>query len=265
VRIALCPDRVVLVRMPKGLRRAVVDKKILPCTDGASTPAWQAAVDTLGSVVKGWGSNKADATVILSNHFVRYVLVPWSNELNSDQELHDYARHCFAKVYGADAATWALRLSGGGAGAPLVASAVEPALLEAIAQAFAAAPLRLRSVQPYLMAAYNQWRHRFEGQTAWFALAERGRLCLAQFHRNQWHSLRGLPLGDAAERELSTIIERESYLMNVAQPDASVFLFSPEHVPLRPPSDDHIQRLTLPPCPGFSPGSDRDYAMAMSG
>jgi hypothetical protein len=274
VRIALCPDRVVLVRFPRGLRREIAEKKILPCPpsgaseeSGASGPAWRAAVDTLGSAVRDWKGGKAEATVILSNHFVRYVLVPWSDDLNSEQETLDFARHCFVTVYGDAAATWGIRLSNDGGGAPRVASAVEPGLLEAVTRAFDASPLRLRSVQPYLMAAYNQWRQRFDGKTAWFALAERGRLCLAQFHQNHWHSLRGLPVGDSLDEELPAIMERESYLTSLAQPDASVFVFSPEHGSTRLPvgEEQRFQPLSLPACPGFSPIGDHDYAMAMTG
>jgi hypothetical protein len=261
---------VVLVRFPRGLRREVAEKKILPCPDnqaGTSGPAWQAAVDTLSSTVRGWSRSKAEATVILSNHFVRYSLVPWSDQLNGEQETMDFARHCFVEVYGDAAATWRLRVSSDGAGASRVASAVEPELLEAITQAFDASPLRLRSVQPYLMAAYNQWRPCFDGKTAWFALAERGRLCLTQFHENHWHSLRSLPVGDSLDQELPAILERESYLTGLAPADASVFVFSSERASsdLPPAETGRVRHLDLPPCPGFSPTADLDYAMAMSG
>lgn len=273
IHIALCPDRVLVVRFRRGLRRRVAEKNTLVCPahdpagPDAAIPIWQSAVDALSGAVQSWKGGAADATLILSNHFVRYLLVPWSDALNGEQETKDFARHCFLQTYGDAAASWDIRLGSDGAGAPRVASAVEPALLEAVARAFRASPLRLRSVQPYLMAAYNQWRHSFHDKTAWFALAERNRLCLARFHQNHWHSLRTIPVRDSIDAALPALLQREAYLTNLPASDANVFVCGaePDRSGLPAQTGLRVQQLRPPACPGFSPAADREYAMAMSG
>ena len=56
---------------------------------------------TLETALPGYADGKTVATVILSNHFMRYTLVPWRDELSDAEEELAYARHCFTKVYGA--------------------------------------------------------------------------------------------------------------------------------------------------------------------
>jgi len=46
--------------------------------------------------------------------------------------------------------------------------------------------LHLRSIQPYLMAAFNHLRKHFKDASAWFLLAEQGKLCISLFDRGEW-------------------------------------------------------------------------------
>jgi len=64
-----------------------------------------------GNGAAGYADGKPAATVILSNHFLRYALVPWRAELADAKEDLSFARHCFTKVYGKAAQQWKLRLS----------------------------------------------------------------------------------------------------------------------------------------------------------
>jgi hypothetical protein len=275
VHIALSPSGAAFVRFRRGARCAIVDKRLVPCASDSVHCPWDQTTAALAAGLQEWAGFKADATVILSNHFVRYALVPWSDQINADDELKEFARHCFLKVYGGSAAAWVLRISRDGSGAPMVASAVDDALIETIVRAFDASPLRLLSIQPYLMAAYNQWFQRLRGKTARLVLTEPGRLCLALFRREHWHSVRSVHLGDhlaassrpTLEAELRPILERESYLAPLPQEDETVPVFIAGHPATHPaaPAQAHFQYLDVPACPGFSPETDRDYVMAMSG
>lgn len=266
VRIALCPDRVVFVRLGKGLHPQILDKQILACAEASPSPSrWSSAVETLAEGIKRWHTRQADATLILSNHFAQYELVPWDDRLLNDKEQLAYARHCFEKVYGEATAAWTLHLSHDKTGAPMVASAVEAALLDAIARSFNGTGLHLRSIQPNLMNAFNQWRHRFKGKTAWFVLVESGKLCLALLHQEQWHRLRSVNIGAAWPEELPQLLEREHYLEELPAACADVYIFAPEQTEASLPADGNwrFHRLQLTPQPGFATDADAQFAIAM--
>jgi len=266
VRVALCPDRVSFVQFGKGLQPRILEKLILPCSDGQTgRNRWSAGVEALAEGVKRWSKRHADATLILSNHFAQFELVPWDDRLLNDKEKLAYARHCFEKVYGDATAAWALHLSLDKAGAPMVASAVEAALLDAVARAFDGSGLHLRSIQPNLMSAFNQWRHRFQGKTDWFVLVERGKLCMALFHREQWRRLRSVNIGDTWLDELPLLLERETYLEDLPAVCGEALIFAPEQADARLPANCNwrFHRLHLQAQPGFAPTADGQFAMAM--
>jgi hypothetical protein len=64
--------------------------------------------------------------------------------------------------------------------------------------------VRLVSVQPYLMAAYNRARGRIPREGAWLLLTEKGRACLARLAAKGWASVHF-----GAETEGEQLIERE--------------------------------------------------------
>ena len=140
---------------------------------------WQDAVVRLGAL-----GGKPRATVILSNHFVRYAIVPWSDALSGEAEEQAYVRHHFAKVHGERARGWALRWSDNGAGTRLC-SAIDAELLAELKRALP----RLASVQPYLMAAVNRCRKAIPKSGAWLALVEDARACVALHADGGWRSV----------------------------------------------------------------------------
>ncbi len=267
IRIALCPDRIVLVKMARGRHPRIADKRIVPCSADAGEAPWQAPLAALKEALPAFAGKRADAVAILSNSFVHYALVPWSDHLADEEEEQAYVRHQFAKIHGDRATRWAFRLSPDAPGAPRAASAVDQRLLSALTTIVTERGLRLGSIQPYLMTAVNQWRQSFNGLTAWFALVEGGRLCLALFHRDQWHSLRTVKVGEHWPRELPLILDREQHLIDLAGLRQEVFLFAPEVSDLAMPADTgwSVRRLVLPAQPGFSPHSEAPFSLAMEG
>lgn len=266
LRIALSPDRVAVVRIEKGWRPAVTGKQIVPCTAAApDTPLWQPATAALDNALREFGSKPADVAVVLSNHFAHYALVPQSGELDNDAEEMAFVRHCFTRIYGRIADNWSFRLSDEPGSELRVAAAVDSSLLDAIREAVGPSRLRLRSIQPFLMAAFNGCRRRLAGQTAWFVAAERGRLCVARLGGGRWESLRTMRVGDNWMAELPVILEREAQLAGTPEGGGDIWLFAPEHADALPPAAGKrkIRSIKPTPRPGFSPAGDARFAMAM--
>lgn len=271
VRIALCPDRLITVHCKGGLRPRIAAKQVHRYS--GSEPGWQAALPVLQTVLQNPDWRDADATLVISNHFVRFLLLPWNDVSLNDAEKLSLLRHRFADVYGEASAAWEMRLSEGSFGSPSLASAVDQRLLEQLKGIFDASPLRLKSIQPYLMAAFNVCRRELGNEAAWFVLAEQGVFCVGSLHQGQWQSIRlRQTIGDGSAGsdwfdEAMLVLEREMLLADKKIDSGKVFVYAPEvqelpdikrgslaiH-PLRP--DTHAN---------LSPAEMGMYAMAVAG
>jgi hypothetical protein len=187
VVIALSPGEVSAARWRGFPRQQVVETSRVACDPAFGAEPWQGAVAALDALPL---QGPCKVTVILSNHFVRYAVVPWSDALDSPAEEDAYVRHHFAKIHGERAKTWRLRSSEGAAGAPRLASAVDAGLIEALGKRFPkGATARLASVQPQLMHKFNEWRGLVPAQGAWLVLAEPERACVALLAGGRWRTV----------------------------------------------------------------------------
>ncbi|SMF30867.1 hypothetical protein [Pseudogulbenkiania subflava] len=268
VKMALCPDRVILMRFSHGLHPHLLAKCIVPCPEVEAASGWPAAVAVLREALKAPEWQKAATTLVISNHFVRYLLIPWNDQLSSDEEWLAMVRHCFRQVYGDAAERWECRWSGGGFGMPLIASAIDPELLLALHQVAQETGVKLDSVQPYLMAAFNHWRRRMVSDNGCFLLTEPGRIGLACFHDGQWGGLvfEPLPPSDTAA-VLPELLQRMLLRLEMGEAPHDIFAFAAE-VPesaWRQTDGPTIRLLPLEPLPGLPPEAGAEYAMALMG
>ena len=142
---------------------------------------------------------RTDVTVVLSNHFVRYAVLPDRGGAASAEEELALARFHLAKIHGERAKGWEVRVCDG------LACAIDAQLLAGVKACFpATGKARLASVQPYLMAAYNRARSRIPREGAWLVLAESGRTCLARLAAKGWAWVH-----NSRETDADALLERE--------------------------------------------------------
>ena len=142
---------------------------------------------------------RAGVTVVLSNHFVRYALMPQQGGAATPGEELALARFQFAKIHGERAKSWELRISDG------LACAIDSALLSELREIFKKhKKAKLVSVQPWLMTAFNRSRRSIPRDGAWLLLEERERCCLARLAAEGWASVH-----NGRETDWEQLIERE--------------------------------------------------------
>ena len=192
----LFPERLTVAFAPSALR---VRGETLACDADFGSEPWHGALERLKGVELG----SARVTVELSNHLVRYALVPWSDALSTAAEEEAYVRHHFVKVHGERAKGWALRASEAAPGEPRLASAIDAALVEGLRKAFEGKKARLASIQPALMARFNAARASWPGDGAWLVIAEQERACIALHGGRGWRSVQNArgPWRATLERE----------------------------------------------------------------
>jgi hypothetical protein len=199
----LFPER---LRVRLAPAEVLAGGRSIACDPAFGAEPWQGAVAALKSLE--W-TQACRLTVVLSNHFVRYAVLPWSDALAGAAEEEAYLRHHFAKIHGERAKAWTLRASEDRRGVPRLASAIDTALLEELRSAFPkGGKAHLASVQPELMEAANRWRDAIPAAGAWLVMAEPERACLAMHQEGGWRSVQN------AKGEWLTLLERERYRLH---------------------------------------------------
>lgn len=143
----------------------------------ADAPLWQPWLDALKIWLGGRPRQRFDFRVLLSDRFVRYQHLPWRSGIAGRRERHAYAGHRFREVYGELAVHWQIALSDNLPGTASMACAMDRDLLAALKSL--GRQVRISSVQPMFVAAYNRARHQCKGGLFWFAHVEADRVCMA--------------------------------------------------------------------------------------
>ena len=226
--LAIAPDRIVLVRSSGGLRPQLIAKVIVP-VPGAQA-GWKPALDTLEKTLKSdrqW--QNANASVVLSNSFVRYQLVPWSDEINGPEERTAYVRQSFTQVYGEAAAEWLYTVSDVARGAAWLACAMDQDLMTQLEVAVTQADLKLVSVAPHIMPAFNSARRALKNKDCWFVQVEKDKLLLALITGGHWQTISSRQIaGEHWQQELPLLLDREWRLNGMRQVSRVVVISAPE-------------------------------------
>jgi hypothetical protein len=217
IQLGLAPNRVTMQRVARGWRPQPAALEQRACELAAhAEPAWRPALAALAALLPETGLAGSDATLVLSNHFVRFVLVPMHAQLVRPADDLALARHEFLQAYGPAARDWTLQVSDDGRGrGPRLACAIDSALLEALRALCRARKLALLSLQPWLMHAFNQWRAQLDPNGG-LVLVEPGRLCVVRFHQGHWQAVSNRRIGADWLQELTTLRDRERLLAGSA-------------------------------------------------
>ncbi|NOT23893.1 MAG: hypothetical protein HOP22_14390 [Nitrospiraceae bacterium] len=229
--ILMCPEWLLVAHRPRGFRPGPMTTTTVPVSASSEGSAgWEAAAAALEALLAAnpqWRG--ASIRIVLSNHFVRYVLVPWSNDLSNEKEHLVLARRHFALTHGPVAKNWAIRMSLDNPGECHVASALDESLVSRLTLAATASHLKLTSLEPLLMASFNRWQQDFREESQWFVTVENGMLCGALVGRNRWIALRRWRIQDDWASELSLWLSREQLIGEESVPVGAVYLLAPPH------------------------------------
>ena len=234
----LSPDRYIAVLGPTRVQLARRRGSQLDNLGSAACASrdlgdWAGAADALEQLLARPG-RRGELAVVLGEHFAHYTLVPWSDAIGTPDELTSYARICFEEIYGSDAAGWAVQLSPDAAGQPRLAVAIAQGLLERLATLATTAGLRLVSVQPYLMSAFNRLCRPLAGDDFLFLLAEPERSCLLVARDGRWVTVRSTA-GSDSDGSLAVLLARESELQELGeQAPMSIYIHAPGRADLTP-------------------------------
>ncbi|RTL57715.1 MAG: hypothetical protein EKK46_02650 [Rhodocyclaceae bacterium] len=219
--IALCPGRIGVMRK-RG--RAEIEQGVVRYAK-AATGDWQAAMDAFDAWLDKMNLRKAQASLLLSNRYVRYALIPWSALGLKRAEEDALVRVRFEEAYG-DMAGWRIVADPGRYGSARIACALPADMVDRLHAQWAARQLRGGAILPHFVACWNRWRNPVGSKpalTAWdktpslFAVAESSTLVVGTLapQGQGWTGLRALSADTAS---LPDTLYRESLLQGHAEP-----------------------------------------------
>lgn len=208
VIVGLAPDRISALRISGGWRQRLVSQheQALESTDATR---WEDAVQALSVLLSSADWSKAAVDVVLSNHWVRYAIVPGQRDLGA-AALQTLADLVFEKIYGDLRRQWEIRVSPAAHGASAVASGISLQLLAALRDACGS---RLRMICPALMPVFNQARRSIATKASGrLAMMEHGRITLASLRDGHWQSIVSRAVAAGDPDALSGLLRGETVL-----------------------------------------------------
>ncbi|MET0217175.1 MAG: hypothetical protein ABW205_04495 [Burkholderiales bacterium] len=226
--VSLAPGRVALLRFARGWEPKLVRSDVLSDDFGADDLSGMAPIKLLATMLAQEKPGFADANVVLSNHFVRYMVLPWSAEAVDDRDWQALAQHQFRVVYGDAALEWVTAVQWQGPGRPVLACASPRVLIDGLKETLRAARLRLGSLSPYFVAAFNFCRPRLPQDGFWFGVVEPGRFSFGGVESGGWASIASRRVGTDGAPRLTQTLEQEVLGGDSATERGPAFIFSPE-------------------------------------
>jgi len=163
---------------------------------------------------------------VLADQFVRYALLPWNETLKTREQWAALATHRFNTLHGPRATDWQINVAETAPMGPRLACAVDRTLINQLAEVFVQANIRLASVQPFLVHAFNRIRKSVGNGSCWIVVEEPGRLTLALIQRGMWVAIRGRRADKGWRHVLPEILEREGAFLGLSQPVTRVIVCS---------------------------------------
>ncbi len=239
VSIYVTPAKIALARRARGLKGAVVastDILIEPAaTDGRS------AFERLAVALDERVWQDAAARVVVADAWARFAIVPPAAANLDEEARRAQARFVLADTFGEALSDWTLALEEGPPGRAGVVAAMPAWLSPALDAALGPARLRLVSLQPHLISAFNTWRRRLPAEDSWFVALEDGWLAAAHIESGAWDRVHMARMAPDSAIEL----ERIQALARLTRTTLGGRLFVAAHPALR----ERFQR----------PGSDLEW------
>lgn len=241
--VALCPDEVAL-RSVGRKGEAVGEVATVKTEIKADAPLWSGALEALAELLppkmepRSFFSRRPKFSVIVSDRFARYAVLPWSATVRRDAEWQALAQAYLESQYG-DMTGWTIRIDDRGYGIPRLACAIDSGLLEALRALLTERRLSCPHVESFFVSCWNRWCREVVSEDAVFVTQASGMSVLASRKAGLWHSVR--MQGGLTAETLPQAIRREALLQGFpALPPAQVYVPSAQEW-----SDVEIRRLSL--------------------
>jgi hypothetical protein len=199
-----------------------------------NTPAdaaeeWRAQAQRLGETLECF-ERELDARAlrrgtrlhcVVEGDAVRFAVVPWHDDLSAPAERQLLAQQCFRETYGDVAREWTVCQHTARYGAATLACALDTRLVDRLDEMAQARGLKLVSVRPSLMNAFNEVRPSIASGLFWFVSIERCTTTLLLLSDSEPVRVKRLMTSDT---DLPTLLDREWFTLGIESPRCPVYV-----------------------------------------
>ena len=248
--VVLSTDSVAAVRRSRGLGRRIIDQKnvMFPQSIEAlksELPNWLQATKQLDSLLAAMQIQpKIELKVTLASDFVRYMALPSQPIHMSTTEKLAYAAAAYREIYGEVVDDWEIKLNDSPDHQTTIAAAIDKKLLDVFAQISLKYQLKLISVQPYLMSAYNCLSSQINKSSGYLAIVEFKRLLLINLERGNCQNLRTYALGSDWQLELKSLLMRELLVSESSNQEILVYAPVQKNISLNAIESWNVRRIS---------------------
>ncbi len=184
VALFVAPRKIALARRTRGLKPRIgsATEIAVPGHLGDIGPM----LSQLAGVLAEPTWRDATARVIVADSWARYGIVPWPNLRLDNEGRVSHARYVLTENYGDALSDWSVSLADTPPGHAYVACAMPAPLKIGLEETLAGARLKLVSLQPQLIVAFNAWRPQLPADDAWFVSLDEGSLAAVHLSQGTW-------------------------------------------------------------------------------
>jgi hypothetical protein len=224
ILIRFSPRILRLAHFGRGWSGVPRECRTVPVTPQAERDDWRPAAAELDRQLATTGARGAALEVVLSNHLVRYALLPWMEGIGDEDEALAYARHLFESTYGEDASAWQICLGERRRGEPRVAAAAAAELVKELGRSAAAHGLRFTRLLPALSYATDRLLPKPEILQGWLACAEPDRVCLMRVEDGVWSQIVNARADGDVTELLRSLLEQDALVSGLSAKTGQVLL-----------------------------------------
>lgn len=244
LQIYLAPGRIDWVQMKRGLKPVRLAKSTVFFEPSAGESDWGPALQQLEKVLAG--ATGTELSIVLSNHFLRYVALPPQNEITTPEEVKSYADFRMREVYAERVDGWILSVSDWSPVDGAVCAAIPRELSLRLEQMALNNRCKINVLEPYLASVHDRWHDQLSGEKIYLTVIEPGRICLAITYRGQWQSIRNQRVIHDVTTDLLAALDQEVIWSGKKEAMEFVYVFAPEHPGLTLPQDSGWSVIPLP-------------------
>ncbi|MBS0579508.1 MAG: hypothetical protein JSR36_09610 [Proteobacteria bacterium] len=193
------------MRLKRGLRPELAGE-YEHTVEGGRTGDWEPVVGSADELLSQpqWAGAPC-IRVVVADWWARYAIVPWVDTLASASERLAHARALLAASYGEAVSRWDVQVSDAPPGIPRVACTMSAELIAAVRELCVRHSVRLVSLQPQMIVAYEASRQQLPETGAWFVSLGDGMLTAVRLTQRHWDRVYSVRIGPDWTRELTRL------------------------------------------------------------
>lgn len=232
LQLALTAKGVSVIALTSAIEKKALKQSYVAIVQNENVADWQSVSNSLESIISSLQEkSNTNLSIVLSSDFVRIQLLPAQKiSMNSAEKLA-YAAANYKDIYGAEMDNWIIKFHETGFNQASIVAAIDNSLLQKLQKISQQHQIKLVSVRPFLMEAYNSCKTQLSKFSGYFVVIEDSKLVLLNMQQGQVKNLQVSAIGNDWQQDFKQLLQRQSILNSVANHTVLVYATANKNIP----------------------------------